>query len=283
MSDSLIPDGFQTGLLPRDFDKNPLGSLTFAAPFPRDALVPLSEILPRIKAKEAAESTLLHVWKRKVNTVLDQNGFGYCHAFSPAMMIMVLRAAQGLGHTLLSASSIGGPVTGFQNQGAYIFNDLKQIVNFGIAPVEYDGKVIYPMTTTKNHWTPEAQRLAKLNIVEEYWEGDNSDNHAVISCLLTDKPVCVGYNWWGHAVTLLWVTVVNNVLYVIGINSWKNTWSKLMETVPNFQQMLGGGFFCFPIGKVSGNSVTFGRPGQWQGTPHEWYCGKAIKASSLAV
>lgn len=277
----LIPDGFSTGLVPRDFDQNPLGSLAFASPFPKDQLIPLGEIVPRIKAKEAAKSTLLHIWKKHVNRVLDQNGYGYCHAFSPAVAIMVLRGAQGLDDVLLSASSIGGPVTGFKNQGAYIFNDLKQIVNGGICPVEHDGKTIYPMTTTKNHWDAEAQQLAKLNVCEEWWEGDNKHDQAVLSCLLTDKPVCVGYNWWGHAVTLLWVTETAGTLYVIGINSWRDSWSKGMEKVPQFASMLGGGFFAFPIGTVSGSSVKLGNYGKDRGTPDEWYAPRSIKSSSL--
>lgn len=285
MADILIPDGYSTGLIPRDYDKNPLGSLMFASPFPEDEIIPDKDIEGWIKQKEEDESTLLHHWKRGVNVVLDQNGLGYCHAFSPTSGVMVLREVQGLPFVLMSASSIGGPVTGYRNQGAYIHDDCKQLVSGGISPVAIGGKDIYPMTTTKNYMTDEAKALASLNRCEEFWEGDNRQDRQVISCLCRDKPVPVGYNWWGHAVTLLWVTLVDGVLYYIGINSWKSSWQYGMDRVPAIKAMLngGGGFFCFPVGTIKNGVVKLGMYGQNQGTPDEWYALRSIKSSPYQV
>ena len=283
------PTKFSKGYMARNYDACPEGSLAFASPFPDDQLVPMSEVLDRIREKEKYEATPIHTHRRlvergKVSPVLNQNGIGYCHAFSPTVMIRMLRAMQNLEDVELSASSIGGPVTNFTNSGAYIFNDLQHIARYGVCPVNYGGEVIYPMTTTKNHWTPTAKQLASKSICEEYWEGTNRNDHQALSCLLTDKPVCGGWNWWGHAVTLFWVTYheASRTLYYIGENSWSETWSYGLEQFPQYADLKG--FFIFPVGTVDASGkIKLGKYGKYCGTPDEWYAGRSVKSSQISL
>ena len=283
------PAKYSKGYMARNYAACPEGALSFASPFPDDQLIPMDEVIDRIRLKELHHATPIDVHRRlvargKVSSVLNQNGLGYCHAFSPTVAVRMLRAVQGLDDIELSASSIGGPVTQFTNSGAYIFNDLQQIAKYGICPVEHDGKTIYPMTTTKNYWTPEAKQLAALSICEEYWEGTNRDDHQVLSCLLTDKPVCGGWNWWGHAVTLFWVTYheASRTLYYIGQNSWSENWSYGLDLFPQYADLKG--FFIFPVGTVSqSGQIKLGKYGQYCGTPDEWYACRSIKSSKIVV
>lgn len=283
------PAKLSKGYVPRDLAKDPLGSLTFAGPFPSDKLIPMDSIIDWIRVKEKNEATPIHTYRRmiergKLRRILHQNGIGYCHAFSPTAMVRLLRAMQGLDDVELSASSVGGPVTNFTNSGAYIFNDLKQIARHGICPEKDGDTVIYPMTTTKNHWTPRAKELAALSICEEYWEGTNRDDHQAMSCILTDKPVCGGWNWWGHAVTVFWATYheQTRTLYYLGANSWGEDWSYGLEKFPEFADLKG--WFAFPVGTVSqSGKISLGKYGKYCGTPDEWYAGRSIKSSKIIV
>jgi hypothetical protein len=236
---------FAKGLIPRDYGTHPAGSLSFAKPFDI-ALIPREEWPSRIASMKATKSRLSDIWEDAKIGVLSQGQIGYCHAFSVAMGCMVARASMGLPYVELSASSVGGPVTGFKNAGAYIFDDLEQTVNFGISST-----ATYPMLDTKNHWTPAAKQDAALHKVTEWLEGANRNFDQVMTCLLSRIPVVVGLNWWSHAICYLDPIIENGKFGIDGINSWGDQWS------------YGGarpGWFRF-----------FEGYGKNKATPDEWY------------
>lgn len=153
---------------------------------------------------------------------------GNCHAFSPAGAMLILRKQNGLPYIEISAGSIGGPATGYRNRGAWIGSDLRVIVEKGAATTEY-----VPMRqVSRRGWKPGAEENAKLHRVTEWWElrRRNLDQH--VSCLLQCLPVCVGLNYWGHAVTDLAVRDLNPRLSVNKdsrwgidfLNSWGRRW-----------------------------------------------------------
>lgn len=239
---------YAKGLIPRDWDKHPVGSMSFAAPFSLP-LIPRDEWRDRIESGKG--DWLGDLAEFAKIPVLNQGQVGYCHAFSPAAAVMAQRASQGLPYRELSASSIGGPVTGFRNAGAWIGDDLKQIVNHGVATTK-----TYPMLTTDNHWNAAAKAEAAQNKVTEWWDGEPRNFAQVMTCLLLRIPVCVAYHWWGHAVTLLSPIYENGKFGVEGPNSWGPSWS------------YGGakpGYFRF-----------FEGYGQYRATPDEFYAPRQI-------
>lgn len=250
MSDTLDDPRFGKGLIPRDYVATPHGSLTYAAPFSLPT-IPRSEWAKRIAAMERTKTRLSDIWDKSGIGVLNQGSVGYCHAFSCVMGVMLTRAAMKLPYEELSASSVAGPITGFRNAGAYIHDDLERSVKYGFATTK-----TYPMLTTENRWTEAAAADAAMHKVTEWWDGENRNFDQVMTCLLLRIPVCVGLNWWGHAVTYVDPIFANGKFGVDGINSWSTNWS------------YGGarpGWFRFMEGY-----------GKNLATPDEWYAPRQI-------
>lgn len=187
------------GMIPRDYSRTPSGFCDFGnmAALPD---IPMEEWPERIEELERKELTLYHVWLRDLNSkILDQNGTNYCHAFSPTIAAILLRAVANLPYLELSAGSVGGPVTGYKNRGAWIGQDLKQITIGGFATTDF-----VPMRQiSKDGWRAGAVENAKLHVIEEWDELGQRNFHQTIVALLSLLPVCVGLNWWSHAVTYI--------------------------------------------------------------------------------
>lgn len=160
-------------------------------------LIPMEQWPDKIADKERNKATLKYLWKQSPIGILNQNGLSYCHAFSPAWAIMLYRELMGLPYVELSASSIGGPVTGFRNAGAWIVDDLEQIVKVGCATTDFVPMRQVSKSGYKSGWEANAALHKVLGYKE--LQSRNFVEHG--SALLQDKPVCVGLNYWGHAVT----------------------------------------------------------------------------------
>jgi hypothetical protein len=189
---------------PRDYNTKPYGSLGIptVADKVKDGsvkLIPISEWADRISDMERDKAGAFHNWEQSPIGTLDQDGISYCHAFSCVDAIMIQREMQGLPYVELSASSIGGPITGWRNEGAYIEQDLQQGAEFGACSTEFG-----PMLSTKRNDFKPGWEKDRLNYrITEWWEGEPGNYEMFGSCLLGGFTVCGGYNWWGHAVTSL--------------------------------------------------------------------------------
>lgn len=187
------------GLKPRtDFSK-PVGPYASAPDFD---LIPRNEWASRIADMESAKADLQAIGDRLGILCKDQNGTNYCHANSAVSGLEYTMAVQGEGYIELSPGSVGGPITNYTNSGAYIQDDLQQIVKYGAAPT-----ILVPNNQIKKSgWQPGAAEAALKYRVEQYWDMMSKDSQMddrVATCLLNNQPVCVGYDWWGHAVILL--------------------------------------------------------------------------------
>lgn len=160
---------------------------------------PLEQWPDLIADLERRRGTLLHVFRDSPLKVKDQKQLGYCHAASPTGAFELLRESQGLPYVELSLGSVGGPVTGYRNEGAWIIDDLQQVVEQGIASTEF----VPMLQVSRSGWKPGAVENAQLHRAEEFWRLSRRNVLQTGSALLAGFPVCVGLNWWGHAVTLV--------------------------------------------------------------------------------
>ena len=128
----------------------------------------------------------------------DQDGLGYCHAYSTVMAMMVERIVQGLPLVLLSAESIGGPITGWQNQGAALDQDLQQAAKRGACRQQFmDGRNSISPSRWKAGWEIDCAN----HIVTEWWDLDSRNTFDLAAtCALIGIPANQGFGWWGHAV-----------------------------------------------------------------------------------
>lgn len=234
--------------------RRPPGTLPYAAP-PNFPITPRGEWDALIAQLDTRKATIRHLSDRsgpagKPIPSKDQNGTNFCHANSPAYIIELLRAKQNQPYIEMSAASIANPITGGQNAGAYIDDDLEQIVKAGCCDVK-----LYPANFVGlSKWTAEAKANAALHKVVEWWDMMPDDRmfDRVATLVLQGVPVAVAYNWWSHAVTAVGLVKVDGRYGLLCRNSWGGGYGD-------------NGFFVLMEGK---------------GTPDEAYAPRVVFASA---
>ena len=205
------------GLIPRDYNECPRGSVphVHAVDFP---LIPRSEWAERITERVALKAQLSDLRLEQGWNSLDQNGQGYCWAYSSTACVHYLRAAMGLPHVRLSAHAVACVIKNFRDQGGWGCHSLEFITERGVPSVEFWAE----KSMSRQYDKPETWENAKLYRVTEAWVDLVP---AVYSRKLTFDQVCTAnlcgiptvddYNWWGHSVC--------GVDVVDGVAQWLKT------------------------------------------------------------
>lgn len=187
------------GCMPRQSEP---GTLPYCAK-PDFKLISRNEWSSRIKDREQSGSTNRGVIDHAGVECLDQNGTNYCWVNSPAGAVMSVRAMQGESYVKLSPASLGGPLTGYRNIGGYLDDALRGATEMGFASTDF----VPPNSLRKSDRKSGTEANALLHRVTKWWDMmSKSDGQMFDRCatlLLQGIPVCVGYNWWSHAVTLI--------------------------------------------------------------------------------
>ena len=191
-------------------------------------LIPWAEIPDRIADLERRKASLWHIWNDSEVGVLNQSSLSYCHAFSAVMGVKIDRVVRGLPYIELSASSVGAPVTGYRNAGAWILEDLEQMRKVGVATTEY----VPMLTTRRGDFKAGWEQSAARHKVLEWSELESRNLHQQICALLSLKVTCNGLNYWGHAVTDLAVKDLDpskrpddeSRYGILFLNSWGDDW-----------------------------------------------------------
>lgn len=215
--------GFAKGLEPRDFRACPPGYLgDFAATMPDSLLIDEAQWDELIDQQEQTKSSLEHLLRdRKVDS-LDQNGQGYCWAYSTTCAVMCVQLVQNTFTAPLSGHMIGCLVKGYRDQGGWNAQSLAFARANGIATVN-----TWPAKSMNRSNDNAAMREeAKKSIVTEWWDLDDRGDKVrrqLGSLLLQNIPVMVDFAWWGHSVCA--VRLVKRNPFTIRIrNSWTNSW-----------------------------------------------------------
>lgn len=222
------------GLVERNYTQHPVG--TYAAAWdPKVPLIPRSEWSDRIKEMERTKSRLsdLRMIANRGRHIpsLDQNGQGYCWAYSTTSAIMLLRAAQGLPYVRLSAHAVGCMVKGFRDQGGWSAQSLEFITERGVPSVEFWAeKSMSRSHNNERTWENAARHKPTEGWVEldaPIYDRDLTFDE-VMTCLLNRIPVPSDFNWWGHAVCAVDPVEVERGSFGIRIwNSWRDSWGTL--------------------------------------------------------
>lgn len=217
------------GLVPRDYSTFP--PEMFAPPTDMQ-LIPRSEWDARIDEQEARQSSLTHIRMTGNNgqpiPALDQNGQGYCWAYSTTMAVMLLRAAQGQPYVKLSAHAIGCKVKNFKDQGGWCGLSAKFQKEVGCPSVKF-----WPeKSMSRSNDKPEVWANAALHKVTEDWVDltrnvydQNLTVDQLATCLLSNIPCAIDYNEWGHSICAIrWKRLESGVYVPEIINSWTDKW-----------------------------------------------------------
>lgn len=210
------------GLVPRDYQIDPPEMF---APPSEIALIPRSEWSERIKEQEATKSRLsdLRTW-----VSLDQNGQGFCWAYSTTAAVMLLRSASNQPHLRLSAHAIACKVKGFKDEGGWCGLSAKFLRETGVPTVEQ-----WPeKSMARSNDRPEVWANAALHKVTEDWVDltravydQNLTFEMVATLLLSRVPCALDFNHWGHSVCGMDLVEVEPGSFGIRIlNSWTDAW-----------------------------------------------------------
>lgn len=213
------PDGQVRGkgLLVRNFQQNPQGSLAPAPPFPRDQLTPRSDWSAIIKDRAARKSNLSDMWKRAGVKVLDQKQTNYCWAHGPVSAIYATRAFNNQPFQELSATAVAATVKQYRNIGGLGIEAIDFISANGVPTVD----LWPPNAIDRRYQTPEMKAEAATRKITEWWDLTPRSLDEIVTCLFNNCAVAVGYNWWSHEVCAMDVVEVEANSYgLLIVNSW---------------------------------------------------------------
>jgi len=228
-----IPVGFETGLVPRDFEAQPYGSIEG---LPAMALPEFSdeEIQDRLNDQEKYKSSLLHMRADYKIRSLNQANYPYCWAFSTTKAIMYLQARMNKPIEELSGWMLGSVASGFVKTGGWCENSMRAAREVGVCSLAE-----WPQGGTGRSLWNEVTKLAaaKRKVVE--WSdipNDNRNIRILASLLLSNIPVMVEHNRWSHSVCAFYLRSWKPFKYDID-NSWTPNWGNdgcsTMDWIPD--------------------------------------------------
>ncbi len=219
------------GLVYRDPKQYPVGS--YGAPqwdLNDLQIIPRSEWSDRIKEMKRTKSRISDIRNiadaGKPFKNLDQNGQGYCWAYSTAHAVMLWRASMGLPFVRHSGHAVGCMIKNYRDEGGWAAQSMEFIAKNGIPSVEFwKEKSMSRSNNSKETW----ENAAKYRITSGWVELSSPvydrkmtfDQFA--TCLLNRIPVATDFYWWGHSVCSMDLEEVEAGSFGVRIlNSWKD-------------------------------------------------------------
>jgi hypothetical protein len=221
----LVSYGYRRGLTTRT-EFNYMTSNPYSTDI---TLIPRDEWGERIADKDNYRRRLsdLRHWSS-----LDQNGQGFCWAYSTTSCVMYLRAYSGMPHVRLSAHGVACKIYNHQDRGAWGAKSMDFVSKNGVPPTSHWAE----QSMSRTYDTPETWKEAKKYQVTEGWLDINVSHPAdaelsfdqVMSLLLCNVPVVLDYDWWGHSVMGADAVDLNPGGSVSDVNRWgiriQNSW-----------------------------------------------------------
>lgn len=200
------------GLIPRDYNKYPVGCYGAAPPFwaVDVPMIPEGEWTLRVQEKESRNERMSDIRMYGLNgrpiPSRDQNGRGYCWMHSGVGGVIIDRAIRNEPYADLSAYGPACVIKNFQDEGGWGAQGLDFLFSRGCPTSKF-----WPQQGTDrsydnpNTWADAALHKVVKGFVDlQAAQYDRKLSKAqVITCLLSGWPVIGDFNWWGHSVIML--------------------------------------------------------------------------------
>lgn len=219
------------GAVPRDFSVQP--KTMWQAPTDIK-LIPKSEWSARIKDKIKYGSQISDVRNTGLNgqpiPALDQNGQGFCWAYSTGSAQLMLRALQNQPYVRFSPHAVACKIKNFRDEGGWGALSLEWAQKNG-----YPSEAFWPQKSmSRSYDKQETWDNAKKHLVTEDWVDLSQDVYdrnltfdMVATLLLSNIPVVTDFNWWSHSVCAIDLVEVEAGSFGLRIlNSWGDAWSE---------------------------------------------------------
>lgn len=224
--DAAVPPGQAMGLIPRDFRQYPVGYMMYAKPFDLPLLTD-EQIEAGMKRQADEKSSLIDLRDKAANgsrmPSYDQNGQGYCWAYSSTCAASLTRVRDGQPYIRLSAHKVGCFVKGYRDQGGWNAQSVEHIATMGVPSED-----LWPAKSmSKGNDTPAMRENAAQHKITEWMDLDDGGanlKRQIATALLANMPTAVDFNWWSHSVCAVKMVSWNPFKYIIW-NSWSDSWS----------------------------------------------------------
>lgn len=230
--DGLYPVDVKFGLVPRDYSQDP--ESMFSPPSEMQ-LIPESEWDARYDEQERLKSSLEHIYLSGPNggpafTCLDQNGHGYCWAYSTGHAIMLDRLRRNLPMVRLNPHATAAIIKRGRDEGGWCGLSAKWGREHGFA-VQGTGPGQWPLHSRDLRYdTPQLRaEMAKYKIDEDWVDltrqvyDQNLTRAQIATCGFLNIPGPRDYRWWGHSVCAVrWVRIERGSWGQLILNSWRN-------------------------------------------------------------
>lgn len=231
-ADILFPKDRSFGLVPRDYSIDP--EPMFAQPSDMQ-IIPRTEWDARYDEQEETQSSLEHIYLSGPGGTpafvnLDQNGNGYCWAYSTGHSIMIDRLRRNLPMVRLNPHAAAAIIKKGKDEGGWCGLSAKFARDNGYA-VEGNGPGQWPLHSRDLKYDTPALRaeMSKYKLVEEWTDltrevyDQNLTQLQVATCGFNNIPGPRDFNWWSHSVCALrWVRVEPGSWGQLILNSWAN-------------------------------------------------------------
>lgn len=213
---------FGFGLVPRDYGAVPVGSIDGISKFDMP-LIPMEEWSSRIKDMEQASSRLSDMSTAMGIKHLDQNGQGYCWAYSVGAALTAARARDNQPYVRFSPHGPACKIKNFRDQGGW----NPQAVEFAIKN-GYPTIATWPEKSMSRRHDNQVtwNEAAKYKVTEGFMDltpavyDRNLSFQQVMTCVLCRIPCPVDFNWWGHSVCAMDPVEFDSSLRLSDMNRW---------------------------------------------------------------
>lgn len=231
-NEMLRPKGATFGLVPRDYSQDPE---SLFAPPSEMKLIPESEWDARFDEQERLGSSLEHIYLSGPGGTprfknLDQNGHGFCWAYSTGHAIMLDRLRRNLPLVRLNPHATAAIIKNGRDEGGWCGLSAKFAREHGYA-IEGNASGQWPLHSRDLRFdTPELRAsMAKFKVDEDWVDlsrqvyDQNLTRLQLATCLFNNIPCATDFQWWGHSVcSKRWVRIEAGSWGLLIINSWPN-------------------------------------------------------------
>lgn len=231
-----LNEGFTAGAEPvsrgaveRDYDVDPV-----AVGDSPDGMQVLSDddAIAAQQEQERNESSLFHMFMRRDPAgqwLLDQNGQGYCWAYSTGNALMFDRMRQNLPYVKLNPHATAAIIKNGQDQGGWCGLSMKWARENGYA-VEGNGPGQWPLHSMNlRNDTPALRDAMKLHrSVEDWYDLGRREYDQVlakrqlVTMTAQNNPCPADWMKHGHSMCMVWTAYIDGRLHPVIMNSWKS-------------------------------------------------------------
>lgn len=178
------------------------------------------EIRERIKEREQTQTIMSQLLRQKKIPTSDQNGLNYCWGYGPFSAVNCLRAWRNQPYIEWSRESVCAPVKGGSNSGGWGIDALNRMVSHGMLPQNFPGLQRWSRSVGQ-YTSPTAIAEAAKYKITEWFVLQDRNFLQMMTALLLNHAVAVGYNWWSHEVCGVDPVIIGST--DLGLRIW-NSW-----------------------------------------------------------